>query len=180
VLTGIWLRRPKSLSAKAVGLLVGAISGLVLGNLWNIWFPINKKLWTSSYVLFAAGCTLLLLAACFYAVEIKQWTRGWTYPWLVFGSNAITAYVFSELLAATLDTIPVHDGAGITSLQHYIYQKFFFPLVNPSFGSLLYAIAFVLVCFLPVLLLYRKRTAAVTLRGASSTAPTRKATAATR
>ncbi len=55
VLTGIWLRRPKSLSAKAVGLLVGSISGLVLGNIWNIWFPINKKLWTSSYVLFAAG-----------------------------------------------------------------------------------------------------------------------------
>jgi predicted acyltransferase len=157
VLTGIWLRRPKSLSAKAAGLLVGSGSGLVLGSLWNVWLPINKKLWTSSYVLFAAGCTLLLLAVCFYAVEIKQWTRGWTYPGLVFGSNAITAYVFSELLAATLDTIPVHNGAGITSLQHYVYQKWFFPLVNPSFGSLLYALAFVLVCFLPVLLLYRKK-----------------------
>ena len=99
VLTGIWLRRPKSLSTKAAGLLGAAISGLVLGEIWNVWFPINKKLWTSSYVLFAAGCTLLLLAICFYAVEIKKWTRGWTYPWLVFGSNAITAYVFSELLA---------------------------------------------------------------------------------
>ena len=105
VLTGIWLRRPKSLSTKAAGLLGAAISGLVLGEIWNVWFPINKKLWTSSYVLFAAGCTLLLLAICFYAVEIKKWTRGWTYPWLVFGSNAITAYVFSELLAAGVDTI---------------------------------------------------------------------------
>ena len=102
VLTGIWLRRPKSLSTKAAGLLGASISGLVLGNVWNVWFPINKKLWTSSYVLFAAGCTLLLLALCFYAVEIKKWTRGWTFPWLVFGSNAITAYVFSELLAAAL------------------------------------------------------------------------------
>ena len=158
VLTGIWLRRPKSLpSTKRVGLLAASIGGLLLGNLWNVWFPINKKLWTSSYVLFAAGCTLLLLAICFYAVEIKEWTRGWTFPWLVFGSNAITAYVFSELLSAALSTIRVHDGGRITNLQQYIYQHWFFPIINPSFGSLLYAIAFVLVCFVPVLLLYRKK-----------------------
>jgi predicted acyltransferase len=157
VLTGIWLRRPISLSSKAAGLLAGSVSGLVLGSLWNVWFPINKKLWTSSYVLFAAGCTLLLLAICFYAVEIKEWTRGWTFPWLVFGSNAITVYVFSELLAAALSTIGVHDGARTIVLQQYIYQHWFFPVVNPSFGSLLYAIAFVLVCFLPVVWLYRKK-----------------------
>ena len=121
------------------------------------WFPINKKLWTSSYVLFAAGCTLLLLAVCFYAVEIRKWTRGWTFPWLVFGSNAIVAYVFSELLASTLDALVVHDGARAIDLQQYIYLKWFFPVVNPSFGSLLYAIVFVLVCFVPVLVLYRRK-----------------------
>ena len=157
VLAGIWLRRPKTVTAKAAGLLAGAVSGLLLGELWNVWFPINKKLWTSSYVLFAAGCTLLLLAVCFYVVEIKEWTRGWTFPWLVFGSNAITAYVISELLAGALFTIPVHDGAQTVALQHYIYQKWFFHLVNPSFGSLLYAISYVLVCFVPVLVLYRKK-----------------------
>jgi predicted acyltransferase len=157
VLTGIWLRRPISQAAKYTGLRYAALTGVLLGVLWNVWFPINKKLWTSSYVLFAAGCTLLLLAICFYAVEIREWTRGWTFPWLVFGSNAITAYVFSELLSAALSTISVHDGGGVTNLQQYIYQHWFFPVVNPSFGSLLYAIAFVLVCFLPVLWLYRKK-----------------------
>jgi predicted acyltransferase len=157
LLTGIWLRRPKSLPTKAIGLLAASLSGLVLGSLWNIWFPINKKLWTSSYVLFSAGCTLLLLVICFYAIEIKQWTRGWTFPWLVFGSNAITAYVFSELLSGGLSTIRVHDGARIIDLQQWLYQKWFFPLVNPAFGSLLYAIAFVLICFIPVVLLYRKK-----------------------
>jgi predicted acyltransferase len=157
VLTGIWLRRPKSLTTKATGLLVASITGLVLGKVWNIWFPINKKLWTSSYVLFAAGCTLLLLAICFYAVEIKRWTRGWTYPWLVFGSNAIAAYMVSELLSGGLSTILVHDGDKTRNLQEWIYYHWFFPLVNPSFGSLLYAIAFVLVCFLPVLFLYRRK-----------------------
>jgi predicted acyltransferase len=147
----------KPLGAKAAGLLVASVTGLLLGNLWNVWFPINKKLWTSSYVLFAAGCTLLLLTLCFYAVEIKQWTRGWTFPWLVFGSNAITAYVFSELLASALSTIFVHDGGRITDLQQYIYMHWFFPIINPSFGSLLYALAFVLVCFVPVLVLYRRK-----------------------
>src|ERR1700761_6565978 len=117
ILTGIWLRRPKSLTTKATGLLIASITGLVLGEVWNVWFPINKKLWTSSYVLFAAGCTLLLLAICFYAVEIRRWTRGWTFPWLVFCSNAITAYIISELLAAALDTISVHDGARVTDLH---------------------------------------------------------------
>ena len=208
VLTGIWLRRPKSLSAKAAGLLVGAISGLVLGNLWNVWFPINKKLWTSSYVLFAAGCTLLLLAVCFYAVEIKQWTRGWTYPWLVFGSNAITAYVFSELLAATLDTIPVHDRG-----QHHESATLHLPEIFLPSGQSVVRIAALRDCFRSCLLpasaavvqeenLHQSlaqvrfwgptprkrkmapampsRTAAVTLRGASTAAPTRKATAAAR
>ncbi len=157
LLTGIWLRRPKSLSVKVIGLLVGSLSGLLLGNVWNIWFPINKKLWTSSYVLFAAGCTLLLLAVCFYAVEIKKWTRGWTFPWLVFGSNAITAYIISELLAGALDAIPMHYGGKVTDLQQYIFLKWFYPVINPSFGSLLYALAYVLVCFVPVLVLYRKK-----------------------
>jgi predicted acyltransferase len=157
VLTGIWLRRPKSLGARVAGLAVASLSGLLVGNIWNIWFPINKKLWTSSYVLFAAGCTLLLLTVCFYAVEIRKWTRGWTFPWLVFGSNAITAYVFSELLAGALYTIHVQDGARTIDLQQYIFQKWFLPLVNPSFGSLLYALAYVLVCFVPVLLMYRKK-----------------------
>jgi predicted acyltransferase len=157
VLTGIWLRLPKSISAKYTGLRFGALGGVVLGFLWGFWFPINKKLWTSSYVLFAAGCTLILLALCFYAVEIKQWIGSWTFPWLVFGSNAITAYVFSELLAAGLSTVRVQDGGRITDLQQYIYFHWFYPIINPSFGSLCYAIAFVLVCFLPVLFLYRKK-----------------------
>jgi predicted acyltransferase len=157
VLAGIWLRLPKSLSAINNGLRFGALGGVVLGFLWGFWFPINKKLWTSSYVLFAAGCTLILLSICFYAVEIKKWIGGWTFPWLVFGSNAITAYVFSELLSAGLSSVFIRDGGRVTDLQQYIYFHWFFPIINPSFGSLCYAIAFVLVCFLPVLILYRKK-----------------------
>jgi predicted acyltransferase len=75
----------------------------------------------------------------------------------VFGSNAITAYVFSELLAAGLYTLAVHHNGTAMTLQQYIYQHWFFPIINPSFGSLMYAMGFVLVCFLPAVWMYQKK-----------------------
>lgn len=110
VLTGIWLRSKRSSSQKALWMMIAGISGVGLGLIWNLWFPINKNLWTSSYVLFAAGCSLVGLAIFYWAIEIKQWKRGWTYFWLVFGTNAITVYVLSELLNPALNLIRVHAG----------------------------------------------------------------------
>lgn len=157
VLTGLWLRSQRQAKEKVLGLLGAAIAGIACGEIWNVWFPINKKLWTSSYVLLAAGCTLLLLALCYFLLDIKQWRKGWTTPWLIFGSNAITAYMFSELLAATLQSIHVQRGSTHLSMSSCIYGGFFQHLGSPSFGSLLYSLSFVTVCFLPNLWLYRKR-----------------------
>src|SRR5215469_11406238 len=113
--TGLWLRgvgsgqrgfaRAKEQCAK--GLLLAGIVGVVSGLLWNFWFPINKNLWTSSYVLFAAGCALLGLALCYWLVDIRRFHettvgRWLTWPWLVFGSNAIVAYASSVVLVKTL------------------------------------------------------------------------------
>jgi predicted acyltransferase len=157
VLTGLWLSASASLQKKATWLLVAALCGLALGKFWALWFPINKKLWTSSYVLFAAGATLLVLAICFFLVEVRQWKRAWTFPWIVFGSNAIVAYIFSELLAATLFTLHVERAGQNANLESLIYDNVFSSIVNPSFGSLLYSLAYVAVCFVPVAILYRKR-----------------------
>ena len=88
--------------AKAAGLLAGSFRGLVFGGLWGIWFPINKRLWTSSYVLYAAGWSLLILFLCYVVIDIKKHQGAWTYPWKVFGSNAIFAYAFAELLSIVL------------------------------------------------------------------------------
>ena len=157
VLTAMWLRTARSGMLKAGGLLAGAVLGVAGGELWNVWFPINKKLWTSSYVLFSAGCTLMLLAVCYFAFDVKRLKKGWAYPWLVFGSNAITAYMVSELLSATLGTIHVRcHGVGM-SLQHCIFQSVFQGVGTPALGSLLYSLAYVAVCFVPNLVLYRKR-----------------------
>jgi predicted acyltransferase len=157
VLTGLWLRTQKQMTAKASGMLVGSIVGLALGSFWGIWFPINKRMWTSSYVLFAAGWTLLALAICYFVIEIKKQGGAWTYPWKVFGSNAIAMYAFSELLSSTLESIHFAHSGKTIDLKQLIYTRIFAPIVNPAFGSLLYSLSFVLVCFVPALLLYRKR-----------------------
>jgi predicted acyltransferase len=153
MLTAIWLRTKNSIQTKFIGLFAAAIAGLLLGKIWGHWFPINKKLWTSAYVLFAAGWSLLGLSISYWLIEIKQWRRGWTFPWLVFGSNAIAAYVFSELLAPTL----WHVLIGHKSLSAIIYSHVFAHVPDRAFGSLLYSLCFVAVCFIPILVLYRKK-----------------------
>lgn len=157
VLTGLWLRTQKGMTAKAGGLLAGAIAGLAMGSLWAIWFPINKRLWTSSYVLFAAGWTLLLLAVCYFVIEIKKHAGAWTYPWKVFGLNAIFTYAFAELLSTVIEIIHVGKNGQTMTLKDMIYTRIFCPIVNPSFGSLLYSLCYVVICFVPAVLLFRKK-----------------------
>lgn len=163
VLTGCWLRTQRPLAQKIRGIAIAGVSGVLLGCLWNISFPINKKLWTSSYVLFAAGLSLLFLALCVWLFDSDNEAEGkgagskrsgWFTPLLVFGSNAITAYVFAELLAATVGTI--HVRAGL-SVQRWLYQAIHSVVPNAPFASLLYSLGFVAFCWLPVYWLYRKR-----------------------
>jgi predicted acyltransferase len=75
VLTGYWLRSERSPGAKAIRMLGAGIVGLVAGEVWNLWFPINKNLWTSSFVLFSGGFALVFLAFLYWVLEIKKWAR---------------------------------------------------------------------------------------------------------
>jgi predicted acyltransferase len=161
MLTGLWLRTSRTLAEKARGIAIAGISGLVFGGIWNIWFPINKKLWTSSYVLFAAGFSLLLLALSIWIVDIRSHReadparryRRFT-PLLVFGVNAIAAYVLSELLPGALDFIHVHPGV---SFLRWFYSGILNVVPDPAFASLLYSFAYVAACWVPMYFLYRKR-----------------------
>ncbi len=163
ILAGIWLRTGRSLAQKARGLAIAGATGVLLGGLWNFWFPLNKKLWTSSFVLFAAGFGLLLLALSIWIVDIRgseassedRGRRSRRFmPLLVFGSNAITAYVFSELLAGAIDNIHVGSGGNV---QQWLYHSILSVVPDPAFASLLYSLGFVAVCWLPVYVLYRRR-----------------------
>lgn len=156
VLTGEWLRSKYSALSKAAWMFVFGVIGLAAGEFFNIWFPINKKLWTSSFVLFTAGFALVVLALCYWVLDVRKLRGRWTMPVLVFGMNAIAAYVFSEMLAALLDRI---SGPGGESLQGWIYHHVFTSVGAPpsANASLAYSLSFVFVCWLFAFILYRER-----------------------
>ena len=153
---GRWLNSSAAASKKILGLVVAGVAGLAVGELWNIWFPINKNLWTSSYTVFTAGFACLLLALCYWLIEVKGWKR-WGLPFQVFGANAIFAYVLSIVFAKAGYLVKFTAGGQRTTLQGYIYQHFFAPLASPRMSSLLFAIFFVILCWLPAAVLYRKK-----------------------
>jgi predicted acyltransferase len=163
LLTGQWLRTTRTLVQKAKGIAIAGISSVLLGALWNPWFPVNKKLWTSSYVLYAAGWSLLLLAHSMGITDIrnakvatlrqKNPLAPFT-PLLVFGTNAIAAYVFSELLQSTLGSIHLNSSPN---LQVRLFQIIHSIVPNAPFASLLYSLGFVAVCWAAIYPLYRRK-----------------------
>jgi predicted acyltransferase len=157
VFTGEWLRSKRSPQTKALGMLLFGVVGLFLGRTWGVWFPINKKLWTSSYVLFTAGFGLVCLALCYWATDIRRWRGVWTKPFLIFGRNAITAYIvawFFELLTYAFN---VRVNSEMQNGHDYIFRRFFAPLGSPSFASLLFSLAFVVLCLIPIWLMDHKK-----------------------
>jgi predicted acyltransferase len=157
LLTGKWLRTAYSAKVKVLGMIAVGVCAIIVGRTWHLWFPINKKLWTSSFVFFTSGLALVFLALFYWLADIKQYRKGWTKPILVFGKNAIAAYFFSEALSATADSIHIHTANfGTTNLQDYVYNRFFAPLLDPANASLLYAIAYIGLCWVAMALLYRK------------------------
>jgi predicted acyltransferase len=157
IVAGLWLGSATTPRRKAAGLLAAGIAGIIVGEMWNTVFPINKNLWTSSFVFFMAGAACLVLALCYWIIDVKGW-RGWTTPFVVLGTNAITLYVASGLLVDTLSIIPVTDTDGSrTSISHYAYVHYFAPLASPKSASLLYAIANLAVVFVLLAWMYRRR-----------------------
>jgi len=143
--------------ARTRGLAAAAIGSLALGYLWALWFPLNKNMWTSSYVLVAGGYALALVTFAFWAVEEKGWRTGWTWVWLVFGSNAIAAYMFSELLPAVLWNVHFTAAGQRTDAITFVLEHVFARVPDPGWAAFAYSVSFTAVCFVAVWLLYRKR-----------------------
>ena len=151
ILTGHLLLSSEDQVRKVVWLFVIGAICIFLGLLWDMTFPINKALWTSSYVLYTAGIALECLALCYWFIDILGYKK-WTGPWVIFGINAITAYVLSGIVARLLGLIKVGDQ----SLKAWIYEHLFNSWLGPYNASLLFAICFVALIFIPVMWMYRR------------------------
>lgn len=152
VFTGEWIRgrEPRRLIR---GLLIGAVVGLTAGKLWNIWFPINKNLWSSSYVLFTAGFAMAVFAACYWIVDVRGWKR-WTMPFVWFGVNPLAIY-FASSWFGKASVVPWMNDDRIKTLawKHLFENRFASPYIN----SLAYAVCFTLIFWAMAWALYRKK-----------------------
>jgi predicted acyltransferase len=152
VLAGIWLRSGRPPRVIVTGLAGAGAIGVGLGQIWSWWFPVNKALWTSSYVLLTAGLALLVLAACYGLVEIQGYRR-WATPFAVFGFNALALFFLSSLVARLLMLIRVGEGPR---LQAWLFDHLFAPWAAPVNASLAYALAYVLLWWILMWPLYRR------------------------
>jgi predicted acyltransferase len=142
---------------KVFGIVIVGIFLSVLGLVWDRWFPINKNLWTSSYVVFTSGTALLLLAVFYWLIDIRGY-RAWAMPFIIFGVNAIALYIGSSVMDAYLGAIVVGgDTENPISLQGWIFNNLFLPFAEPINASLAYAVAFTLHWLFFMWLLYRGR-----------------------
>ena len=154
--TGEWLRKEPVKSWTTITLIIIGLCFLIIGQVWGFWFPINKKLWTSSYVVFTTGWALLLLAACYELIEVRS-LRRWGKPFEIMGRNAIFVFVTSVLMIKIL--VKTHVGMGEKAPNTYIwiYEHFFASWAGAMNGSLFFALATVLFWWLVVYGMYRKR-----------------------
>ena len=123
-------------------MLVGALL-IFIALWWNMIFPINKKLWTSSFVLLTSGIDLLLISALVYVIEMKDYKGAWTKFFLVFGKNPLFIYLLSELLVTVLFMIPI----GGQSFFGWINTVFYQVIAPGAVGSFLFAISYMLLCW---------------------------------
>ena len=129
---------------------------IIIGWIWGLFFPINKALWTSSYVLFTAGIGILVLAAMIWIIDVKNHYK-WTKPFVIYGSNSIFIFVLSGLWAKLLLNISFNLDGKIISGYSYLYKTIFEPMANDINSSLLFAIFHIFIFWLILYWMFKKR-----------------------
>jgi predicted acyltransferase len=143
ILAGEWLRSERRGVRKVLGLVIAGAVLMLAGRLLHPYFPINKNLWTSTFVLFTGGFAMLLLAMCYWVVDLRGWKK-WAAPFLVFGMNAILAYALAAIVSETsIDFEFAGSGGRAQTLHGWLYNNFFTPYANPKNASLAFAAFFV-------------------------------------
>ncbi|WP_413174077.1 acyltransferase family protein [Anabaena azotica] len=154
--TGEWIKDQKQPNSQtSMDLVLFGLCCLVIGIIWDVAFPINKKLWTSSYVLFTTGWALMLLAACYELIEVRLIKR-WSKPFEIMGLNAIALFVASVILIKITAKTQIGTGETAISIYNWIYQNIFASWAGNLNGSFLFGIFTVLLWYGFAVLMYRK------------------------
>jgi predicted acyltransferase len=127
-----------------------------LGYLWNFLFPINKPLWTSSYVLFSAGIATGVLAFIYLLADVMKF-QIWGSFFLVFGTNALFSYFLAGIWTRIMLLIKIHAGSHTVTFYTWFYDKVCVPVAGNMNGSLLFALIQMLLIWSLALILYRKK-----------------------
>ena len=157
LLTGTWLRSNRPGVDKAAWLFTAGCGLTLAGIIWGGFFPINKALWTSSYVLLAGGLAMLGLALCYWLIDVRSNRRG-VLPFEAFGVNAITVFFLSGLIPRVMNLIKVTGAGGLpVGLKEHLYRTFVAPpFADLRNASLAGALTFVLIWFVILWVMYRK------------------------
>ena len=155
-LVGDWIRARRAREETTNGLFVLGTVLLSAGLIWGGAFPINKSIWTSSYVLFTAGFATLFLALCYWTADVKGWTW-WTKPFVVFGMNALGLYVLSAFVTRLTLAPLLRGAAGPISAKEWFFQAALAPVLSPINASLAFALLYVLAWLGIMWILYARR-----------------------
>lgn len=157
ILVGHWLRSKKEENEKIAWMFVWGCIALVIAAFWDMWFPINKSLWTSSYVVYTSGMAVIFLAICYFLIDVKG-IKWWTKPFIVYGMNAITVFFLSGIMARLLTLIKWTNAEGQdVTLGAYLYSNYFSPFFSPINASLAWALCYVLLWLGLMWILYAKK-----------------------
>jgi predicted acyltransferase len=155
VMAGHLLRLRKALSERVTWMFCAGNVLIAVALICDMWLPINKKLWTSSFSMFMAGLDFVVFAIFVWLIDGLGYKRI-VKPLVIMGMNAIAVYMASETLAEVLDAIHWRSGAEGVDLRGWIFHHLFAPLASPPNASLLYAVAYTLLMFVLAYGLYRR------------------------
>jgi predicted acyltransferase len=156
VMAGRWIGSPRSLAERLNGLFAAGALLMGAGMVWNWGFPINKSLWTSSYVLFCAGMAAVSLATIMWIVDVHQ-RKSWTKPAVIYGMNPLVAFAGSGVMARLIySIIPVTYHGRTVKLETAIYESMFNSWLSPVNASLAFALCFVAFWYGVLYVLYKR------------------------
>ncbi|MBK0381456.1 DUF5009 domain-containing protein [Pedobacter sp. SD-b] len=140
---------------KVAWLFAFGFIAFLLGLTWGLFFPINKSLWTSSFVLYSGGLASMGLALCYWLIDVKGFTK-FTKPFVIYGVNAITVYFVSGIVARSMNLLKTTLNGQEVSWKNFLYEQFFTPYFSPNNASVAWAISFVLIWYIILWAMFKR------------------------